>query len=78
MHRQLVLDELNKINCTSEATTKELIVFIITAKGTITFSNEDLLIGGPQQNKALYLLWYAFKRLTLTLVDSGSAVDFYP
>ena len=54
-HKQLLRDELNKINLSIEAIPKEMIALITSRKGTITFSNEDLPPGSPEHNNVLYL-----------------------
>jgi len=40
-----------------EATSEEMIASIATGKGTITFVNPDIALGGAVRNNALYPLY---------------------
>jgi len=56
---------------------KEMIASIITGKDTITFSNEDLPLGGIVKNNALYLTILCLqKHVPLALIDNGSIVEY--
>ena len=53
---QLLIDELNKIDLSPDATPKEMIASITTRRGIVTFNSEDLSPGGMSHNSALYLI----------------------
>jgi len=52
-HRQLLIEELNQIDQSPGTTPKEMITIVSTAKGSITFSNEDLP-PGAQHTTMMY------------------------
>jgi len=62
-----------------EATLEEMIASIISNKGTITFSNEDLPLGGSVHNNALYLTIMCLQKYEpLAMILSGLALYVSP
>ena len=78
-HRQLLIEALNKIEVSLEATPEEMITSITAGKGTINFSSEHLPSRGAAHNNSLYLnATQLQKHVPLALVDNGLTVNTCP
>ena len=54
--KQLLIDELNKIDLSPEATPEEMVALVMSGKETLTFSIKDFPPTGLAHNNALYSL----------------------
>jgi len=71
-HKQLLIDRLNKIDLSPEATPEEMIASIISGEGIIPFSNKDLPLEGSMHNNTLYLIVICHQKYVLvTLVNNS-------
>ncbi|KAJ8431969.1 hypothetical protein Cgig2_026995 [Carnegiea gigantea] len=76
---KLIMEELNKIDMSSDTMSEEMIASIITSTVTITFNSEDLPLRGIAHNNTLYLNTTCLqKHVPLSLLDNGSVVNVYP
>jgi len=77
--RQLLIDVLEKINFSPEATHKEMIALITTDKGTNTFGNEDFPPEGQVHDNIIYVTMVCLQKwVPLTLVNNRLSVNIYP
>ena len=80
-HRQLVLNELSKIQISSSTSPNDLVEMLTTEPAcmTIAFDDEDLPECGPSHAKALFIsIDFNDKVVPMSLVDNGSALNICP
>jgi len=63
----------------SKATPEEMIAYIMSGKGTITFTSKDLPPGGSVHNNSLYLSVICLQKyVPFSVVNNGSIINVYP